>query len=186
MQDSRKFPQIPSLWLPCLYWVMLRKYMIVAYLCLDLKDDTPYSVRRQSSLSPHVISLSDLSPSVLSNSSIPFFTTPLYTALLSLVDPPPSFCPSMHCDFFFLIAWSIVVLPVHQLVKCPHGPDYKLCWECFAVKSVPCSHKHLFAFSLGLRLGGIRDLQQTFIAHWLQTSPKWRVKRTQGKMREMV
>lgn len=186
MQDSRKFPQIPSLWLPCLYWMMLRKYVIVAYLCLDLKDDTPYSLRGQSSLSPHVISLSDLSPSVLSNSSIPFFTTPLHTALLSFVDSPPFFLSKHAWWFFLLIAWSIVVLPVHWLVKCPRGPDYKLWWECFTVKSVPCSHKHLFAFSLGLRLGGIRDLQQIFIAHWLQTSPKWRVKRTQGKMREMV
>lgn len=75
--------------------------MIVAYLCLDLKDDTPYSVRRQSSLSPHVISLSDLSPSVLSNSSIPFFTTPLYTALLSLVDPPLLSVQACIVIFFF-------------------------------------------------------------------------------------
>lgn len=99
---------------------------------------------------------------------------------------PPFFLSKHAWWFFLLIAWSIVVLPVHWLVKCPRGPDYKLWWECFTVKSVPCSHKHLFAFSLGLRLGGIRDLQQIFIAHWLQTSPKWRVKRTQGKMREMV
>lgn len=75
------------------------------------------------------------------------------------------------CMVFFLIAWSIVVLPDYRLVKCPHGPKYKLCWECFAVKSVPCSHKHLSAFSLVLQLESIRDLQQIYIV--LATAIPW-------------
>lgn len=36
------------------------------------------------------------------------------------------------------------MLPVHQLVKCPHDPAYELCWESFAAKSAPCSCRHLF------------------------------------------
>lgn len=98
---------------------------------------------------------------------------------------PPSLS-IQACTVIFFTAWNPIVLPVHRLVKCPREPDYKLCWECFAVRSAPWCRRHLVAISSGLQSGGVGDLEQIFIAHWLQPASNLRVKWTRGEMRDMA
>lgn len=187
LRDCRKLLQVPSLWL-LLFVLNAAKEVRDCRVprLLHLEDSIAYSVIEQNSLTLNVWFHCLTSLGVCRGPScfIPFFTAPLHTALLDWEMDSLFLCK--HAWWFLLIAWSIVVLPDYRLVKCPHGPEYKLCWECFAVKSVPCSHKHLPAFSLVLQMGGIGGLQQIYAACWLQPSPEQRVKQTQGEMQDMV